>query len=125
MPLACFFRLTGWWARTLLQKLKNADTTIALLSDTSEMFAEARRNWVFSEYFDHIFLSFEIGFKKPDVRAFQTVTDYYNVRPDEVFFIDDNPENVIAAQKLGIQSVQFKNAETLIVALQNIHILSQ
>lgn len=109
----------------ILRALQNTTITLAMLSDTSEMFADARRKWLFSEYFDHIFLSFEIGYRKPDARAFQAVLDYYHVTPAEVFFIDDNTENITAAQQLGMQTLHFENAEQLMRELIDAHILAE
>lgn len=108
----------------ILRALQNTTTTLAMLSDTSEMFADARRKWLFSEYFDHIFLSFEIGYKKPDARAFQAVLDYYRVKPDEVLFIDDTAENVTAAQHLGMHVIQFTDSKQLTQALNTAKILA-
>lgn len=97
----------------ILAELSKTNVTLAMLSDTSPMFAHARREWLFSHYFDHVFLSFEIGHKKPDPKAFQAVIDYYDVRPEEIFFIDDGQKNVDAALQLGMNATRFKDAEML------------
>jgi len=107
----------------LLQKLHKAGVRMAMLSDTTPMFAYVRRNWIFSEFFDHIFLSFEIGHKKPDKAAFQAVIDHYQLQPNEFFFVDDNEQNVVAAQHLGLQAVQFTTAETLAQKLAQVQVL--
>ncbi len=109
----------------VLIKLRDSGVTIAMLSDTAEMFADARRSWLFSEYFDKIFLSFEIGYKKPDVHAFQAVTDHYKVQPDEVFFIDDTPGNIDAAKTYGMDAVVFTDADTLLKTLQEYNLLER
>ena len=97
----------------VLRKLNDTGPTVAMLSDTAEMFAQARRTSLFSEYFDHIFLSFEIGYKKPDPRAFQAVIDYYQVKPEEIFFVDDLQVNIDAAKQLGMNGAVFNDAEAL------------
>jgi len=109
--------------QNILAKLSKTDVTLAMLSDTTPMFAHARSKWLFSNYFDHIFLSFEIGHKKPDPQAFQAVIDYYNVSPEEIFFIDDNERNVNAAIRCGMQAVRFEGTETLQKALVQAGIL--
>lgn len=108
----------------ILRALQATGKTIAMLSDTGEMFAQARRNWVFSEYFDHMFLSFEIGHKKPEQEAFEAVTEYYKVAPQEIFFIDDNQGNVDAARQLGINATVFTDSQALAKDMQNASILS-
>ena len=107
----------------ILKALKETSKTIAMLSDTTEMFAQARREWVFSEYFDHIFLSFEIGYKKPDRQAFEAVMKYYAAAPEEIFFIDDNQGNVDAARQLGLGATTFINAQSLTTDLRRSGIL--
>lgn len=107
----------------ILKKLSATDIKMAMLSDTAEMFADARRNWLFSEYFDHIFMSFEIGYKKPDPHAYQAVLDYYKVQPEEIFFIDDLAGNIDAAKQLGLDGATFTNSEQLARELQQAGIL--
>jgi len=108
----------------VLARLSNTGVTLAMLSDTTPMFAQSRRELVFSHYFDHIFLSFEIGYKKPDPRAFNVVTEYYRVPPEEVFFIDDSQKNVDAAKKLGMDAVKFINAKELTQYLERTGLLT-
>jgi len=108
---------------TVLKKLMEANVIVAILSDTTEIFARARDILHLNQYFDRTFLSFEIGHKKPEPEAFQVVLDHYGVRSEEVFFIDDNKTNVEAAQKMGIQAVLFTNADLLTKALQTADVL--
>ena len=108
----------------ILIRLSKTGATLAMLSDTTEMFAEARRKSLFSQYFDHVFLSFEIGYRKPDQRAFQAVTKFYKVHPKEIFFIDDNKDNVSAALQYGMQATIFTDSATLVHDLERAGILN-
>jgi HAD superfamily hydrolase (TIGR01509 family) len=101
----------------VLKKLKNKDIALAMLSDTTEMFASARKSGLLSNYFDHVFLSYELGFRKPDKRAFKAVTDFYNLEPSEIFFIDDNESNVFSAIDFGMKATVFKSSKELEAAL--------
>ncbi len=107
----------------MLTKLQTTGVTIAMLSDTAEMFADSRRSWVFGKYFDHIFLSFEIGYRKPDPHAFQVVLDYYKAQPYEVLFIDDSQANVDAAKQCGMNAILFTDAHTVTKMLEQHTIL--
>lgn len=107
----------------VLKRLSQTDVTLAMLSDTTPMYAQARHDSFFSQYFDKIFLSFEIGYRKPDVEAYQAVTDYYKIPANEVFFIDDNQTNIDAALAYGMQAVVFTNAQTLTSRLEEAGIL--
>lgn len=56
---------------------------------------------------DKRFLSYELGLRKPDPKIYQTVLQRLKADPSEVLFIDDMPQNVSAAQKLGINALVF------------------
>lgn len=56
----------------------------------------------FDSLFDKSFFSFDLHLCKPDPDFFIYVLDRYNMKPEETLFIDDTPENILAAQKLGI-----------------------
>ena len=91
-----------------IKKLKRKHK-IFLLSNTNEIHIKAFRkkigekNWEeFSALFDKMYLSHEIGFRKPDKNAFQIILEENRLKPNEVFFIDDSPQHIKAAKKLGI-----------------------
>ena len=107
----------------ILKELRTAGVIISMLSDTSAMFAGARNTGILSEYFDHVFLSFEIGFKKPDPRAFKTVIDYYKFAPSQIYFIDNNKVNIEAAEELGFKATVFIDSKTLRHDLQTAGII--
>jgi len=50
-------------------------------------------------------------------RKFKFVKSLYFVKgqpsPDKVVFVDDTEENILSAQKIGIKSILFTDAETL------------
>lgn len=53
------------------------------------------------ELFDEIAISSEIGFVKPDPRAFLYVAEKFDLAPEEILFIDDRAKLVVAAEELG------------------------
>lgn len=56
-------------------------------------------------HFERIFLSFEMGVRKPDPASFRQVLEYLDLPPAEVAFIDDGAENVAAADGLGMRGI--------------------
>ena len=66
------------------------------------------RNEGLTRAFAHHFASHLIGKIKPDVEAFQHVTDALQCEPREVIFLDDNEMNVVAARSVGMQAVRVK-----------------
>ncbi len=63
--------------------------------------------------FDKFFFSHEIGVRKPEPEAFARVLDYLELRPEQTVFIDDQPDNVNAAVKLGITGIVMSSAVQL------------
>jgi len=57
------------------------------------------------KYFDKTYYSHLINKRKPDLSTFEWVWNDANIKPEESLFIDDTLENIIAAQKLGIQTI--------------------
>ncbi|MBW2583665.1 MAG: HAD-IA family hydrolase, partial [Deltaproteobacteria bacterium] len=53
------------------------------------------------------------GMIKPDPAAFKLTLERLGVEPGEAVFIDDTPEHVEAARKLGIQGIIFTTAGAL------------
>lgn len=63
----------------------------------------------------HFFVnSYQIGVRKPDKEIFLAALKKSNSKPDETLFIDDASKNIIAAQELGINGIQFDTYEQFI-----------
>jgi len=56
------------------------------------------------DYFEKMYLSYEMKLAKPDIRIFETVLENSSLIPEETLFVDDSPVNLEAAQKLGIKT---------------------
>ncbi len=59
-----------------------------------------------------------VGVAKPEPRAYQLALDGLGLAASDVLFIDDKPRNIVAAERLGIPSVLFKDAPTLAAELR-------
>jgi putative hydrolase of the HAD superfamily len=55
--------------------------------------------------FERIFVSSDLGFRKPDPEAFHLVAGRMGFQPREILFFDDSPRNVEGARIAGMQSV--------------------
>ena len=56
-------------------------------------------------HFERIFLSHEMGTRKPEPECFRQVLAYLEIPPGQVVFVDDAPENVAAAEALGMVGI--------------------
>ena len=59
--------------------------------------------------FDRLFLSFEIGMRKPEPAAFAAVTQAIGVEPESILFFDDLAENVAGARAAGLRATQVRS----------------
>ena len=67
----------------------------------------------FDELFDENICSCEVGVSKPSEEIFRIAIETCGVRPDEVVFVDDTPENVEGAKNFGMDSILFESADQL------------
>lgn len=53
---------------------------------------------------DRVFVSFEMGVRKPDPKIFHMALEEMNWEPGETLFLDDSKVNIEAAEKIGIKT---------------------
>ncbi|MBC7569641.1 MAG: HAD family phosphatase [Spirosoma sp.] len=85
----------------------------ALTNWSSETFPVAREQFDFLSWFDGIVVSGIEKDRKPFASFYNTLLNRYKLKPEECLFIDDNPQNVSAAEALGIRSIHFTEPEAL------------
>lgn len=64
-------------------------------------------------YFSYIFLSYELGLRKPDLRIYKLIINYLKSSPQDIIYTDDRIELVEAAKKLDIDAFLFKSVDSL------------
>ena len=62
-------------------------------------------------YFEKVYLSFEIGMRKPDEEVFNWVCNQNNLTPKKTLFIDDSPQHIAGAKKVGLLTYYYQNSE--------------
>ena len=62
---------------------------------------------------DHVYLSQEMGMRKPEARIYQRVLGLEGFSAADAVFFDDNADNIEGASQLGITSVLVTGRETL------------
>jgi len=71
------------------------------------------------QVFDGIFPSFELGARKPQGTYFQRLLDKIGRAPENALFIDDKPDNIVAARALGMPCIQYTGIDKAIAAIKN------
>lgn len=100
--------------RIELVRYLNTKFPVFLLSNTNPIHINWCNNYLEEKYaiasvnalFKKAYLSYELGMWKPDEVIYKHVLDDAGFEPEQVIFFDDNLDNVISAQNLGMQCVQ-------------------
>ncbi|MGC2637421.1 MAG: HAD family phosphatase [Acidobacteriaceae bacterium] len=83
--------------------------------------AEARFSWL--RGFTHLTWSCELHIAKPDPAIYLHTCECLGVAPSEALFLDDKPENIAAAEALGLAAILFRNPDQLRVELARRNLL--
>lgn len=108
----------------LLNALKqtNKYQLYALTNWSAETFPIALERFDFLNKFEGIVVSGSEKTRKPFPRIYEILLDRYQIKPEKAVFIDDNFENVSAAEKVGINGIHFKSATQLMNELKAMNI---
>jgi len=68
-------------------------------------------NFDFWSCFDGIVVSYEINLIKPDPAIYHYILERFSLDPDVTAFVDDMPENITAANDVGIQGTVLRNPD--------------
>lgn len=93
---------------------------VYLLSNTNPIIMEWAHSHKFSEtgevlsdFFDKVFLSYQIGHAKPEKESFEAVIEGTGLNPSETLFLDDGQSNLDEAAKLGFKTYLVNQDEDL------------
>ncbi len=98
----------------IIRKLRSLGQTTALLSNASQQYI----TYIFEQFylndlFDKTFVSANYGVAKPDKEFYEKCLGNLLDKYDEIYFTDDNPNNLIVPKKMGIKTLLFTSAEQL------------
>lgn len=80
---------------------------VYLFSNTTEMSHLHNRETGIYDNFDGLFMSYQMGVKKPDPEIYKKILFSIGFKPTECIFIDDDPKNLEPAKQLGITTILF------------------
>jgi len=94
------------WVRDLKEKGYH----VYALSDWPRKIYEQREhNMDFLEEMDGYFMSFQIHKCKPDPAYYLELMETYGIVPERAVFLDDREENILAARKLGMHGIVYRD----------------
>lgn len=90
-----------------LEKLKEKNIQLAIISNCFSEEAPVIRESVLSQYFNTMLLSFEQGIRKPSSEIFLRCTKQLGVDPKECLYVGDGGSHeLFGAQKVGMKALQ-------------------
>ena len=90
-----------------MAELKRRGYRIYILSNLSVESYEFIRRYDFFRLIDGGVFSYQENSCKPEEKIYRVLLDRYGLVPDETVFLDDNPDNIAEADRLGIHGVLF------------------
>ena len=110
----------------LLEKIRN-HYRIFLMSNTNtihymEYMKELKEKYghdSLSCLFEKVYLSFELGMRKPDEKIFRLILEENNLNASETLFIDDSEQNLPPAESFGINTLFLKKGMDVTELFEN------
>ena len=89
----------------------NNDATIKIIKRTQKSLLSL---------FDKQYYSSELKVRKPKRKIYNILLKKEKLKPNECIFIDDKPKNIVAANKLGMKGILYKNNSQLKSSLKKL-----
>jgi len=108
----------------LFKKLKATKNykIYALTNWSAEKWDKALELFPFFNDFDGVVVSGQEKTRKPFPEIYSILLNRYQINPKNTIFIDDNYENILAANKLNINSIHYKSPSQLIKCLRSFNL---
>ena len=105
-------------AKSLKQKYK-----LGLISNASSNLREKLAKHNLIDVFDQIVISSEVGIAKPHPQLYHHALENLQAQPQEVLYIDDNPEYIRTGMALGMKTILFTSADSLQAELKQLNLI--
>jgi glucose-1-phosphatase len=109
-------------AGELLAELRDANVRLVVLSNTNEVHAACWKG-LYPELdglFERMFLSHELGARKPESAAYRAVLEYLQLPPARAAMVDDRAENIGAAKGLGMRGIVAQGIASIVEGLRGL-----
>lgn len=89
-------------------KEKNNDIKIVIATNHVSFVKDFIYKHFDNAYIDDIFISAEIHKVKPNADFYKAILDKYNIKPNELLFVDDSQTNIDGAKALKINTIKIE-----------------
>ena len=105
----------------LFKKIKEKYSNIKIIIVTNHV--SFIRNYIGEafgvDYLDDLIISAEIHKIKPNADFYEHLLNKYNIKPEELLFLDDNQDIVDVASSLGINAIKVEETDNLYKLVSN------
>lgn len=98
--------------KDIIKQLKN-DSRVVCGTNTIDSHYYYLLNQGSYDIFDEVYASNLMGISKPDPDFYRYISKKEGIEPENIIFVDDTEENIISAQKIGINSILFTDSDSL------------
>jgi len=120
-PVWCDMFTQNEGVEDILRGLKRQNYRLGLLSNTNRTHFEfVRARFTLLGLIDDYHLSYENGYIKPEVKAFENLISFYGGEARSLVFTDDLENNVKTARLLGINAFLFRSAPQLLTEFEGL-----
>lgn len=88
-----------------LEKLRNDNYKMGVISDTLPMLKESLDHYNISQYFGSFTAAADIGHVKPSREIFERAKTSLNAQGQKIIFIDDRPEKLEGLENIGVTGI--------------------
>jgi epoxide hydrolase-like predicted phosphatase len=96
-----------------------SNTSSIHITHVNKILSETHGVEKLDDLFEKVFLSYEMAVMKPDIKIYHDVLEQAGIRADETIFLDDNLDNIQAANQLGIQTIHVQKPTTILEYLKD------
>jgi len=98
--------------KDIIEQLKS-DSRVVCGTNTIDSHYNYLLNQGDYDIFDEVYASNLMGISKPDPDFYRYILKKEGIKPKNTVFVDDSEENILSAQKIGINSILFTDSESL------------
>jgi putative hydrolase of the HAD superfamily len=120
---------TAGWNSLYVGEMPGVSTLLSTVGEKLPIYAFTNSNFthqlVWSKMFKRVlslfrevFVSSEIGKRKPEPAAFHTISNDIDVKLENILFFDDSLENIEGAEKVGMQTVHVTSLQDIEIGLK-------
>jgi len=103
-----------------LDAMRQAGLRLGILSNFSQELWTLLEQQDLRHRFDAVAVSADIGVMKPAPAAYHAILEMLSLPPEVCLFIDDLPDNIAAAQTLGLHGIVFRDSPSCLAEIDRL-----